>query len=259
MFHEIIKFLIFYREIIKKIFNKKRFKYLSERLKGIYNKIIKRFIKNPKRIFKGIFLTLGIILLIFLIYNLLKYIIKSGISVIGIFFLIFIMILLIFMTILTIKYQKNKSLKQIKETEKTFAHKVVFFIFVAYITTIIILFKRGLLDRKFTLYFIVTGSIVVLILMVLFTRSYSLYKPERLKKKRKFKLMNIEFKRGRYTTDIDILYNLIKINECIPLSYAAKSIKVDKKVIEEWAKILENHDLIVINYPAWGEPELCKK
>lgn len=61
-------------------------------------------------------------------------------------------------------------------------------------------------------------------------------------------------------TTIDRLFNLLdkrdklKINESL-----AKELGVTKERVEEWAVILEEHNLVSINYPAIGEPEITKK
>lgn len=61
-------------------------------------------------------------------------------------------------------------------------------------------------------------------------------------------------------TKIDTLFNLVdkrsklKINEKL-----AKELGVSKARIEEWAVILEEHNLVTINYPAIGEPEITKR
>jgi len=61
-------------------------------------------------------------------------------------------------------------------------------------------------------------------------------------------------------TSIDKLFNLIdkrnkvKINENL-----AKELGVSKQRIEEWAVILEEHNLVTINYPPLGEPEITRK
>ncbi len=292
LFEELLEFFIFYRDLIKNLFyyvikkirllkkllSKKQIKELIKviikRLKSFpknfiksllniirfYKEIIKDLLlKKQKRALKIFLIIIIAVFLVLLLFNLIRYIIKAGISMIGISFLFLTILFLIFMTILITRYHRTMSLKQIKERKKTIAHRIVFSVFVAYVSIVLIAFKRNILVAKFTLYFIIIGSIITVVLIILFTRFYSIYKPKELKKKRGFKLISIEFRKGRYTTDIDLLYQLIKTNDCVPLSYAVKVIKVDKKRIEEWAKILEDHNLITINYPAWGEPELCKK
>ncbi len=59
-------------------------------------------------------------------------------------------------------------------------------------------------------------------------------------------------------TELDVLYKKVKKKGKIKFSDAAKYLGVDKKKIEEWAGILEEHSLIQVHYPAIGEPELKK-
>ena len=59
-----------------------------------------------------------------------------------------------------------------------------------------------------------------------------------------------------YKTDIDLLYELVKNRGRAKLSFLAKTFNVDKKIIEDWAELLEEHGLLKIHYPAIGEPEL---
>ena len=86
---------------------------------------------------------------------------------------------------------------------------------------------------------------------------------EKLLKKRKVKkpVHEPKFTEGKVIeTTIDKLFNLVdkrdklKINDSL-----AKELGVSREKIEEWAVILEEHNLVTINYPTIGEPELIKK
>ncbi len=59
-----------------------------------------------------------------------------------------------------------------------------------------------------------------------------------------------------YKTDIDVLYDLVKNKGRVKISALAKTFNVDKKTIEDWAEMLEEHGLLKIHYPAIGEAEL---
>lgn len=61
-----------------------------------------------------------------------------------------------------------------------------------------------------------------------------------------------------FETDMDLLIELVDAKEHIKLSDAAKFFNVSIKKIEELAKILEEHNLIKIHYPTFGEIELNK-
>ncbi len=61
---------------------------------------------------------------------------------------------------------------------------------------------------------------------------------------------------NKLTTEIDILYKLIKDQKVIKLSLAAKKLNLPKEKIQEWADVLENHRMIDILYPVVGDPVL---
>jgi hypothetical protein len=66
-------------------------------------------------------------------------------------------------------------------------------------------------------------------------------------------------KKNKSDTDIDLLYEMLKKNKRITLSKLAELFKVDKKVVEEWGKILEENGYVVVDYPRFGEIELRLK
>ena len=60
-------------------------------------------------------------------------------------------------------------------------------------------------------------------------------------------------------TPIDDLFDFVnKVNK-VKISAAARKFNVNKFQIEEWAKILEEHDMVRIHYPIVGEAEIRKK
>lgn len=60
-------------------------------------------------------------------------------------------------------------------------------------------------------------------------------------------------------TDIDRLLNLLEEGKSISVLDLAKKLKVKIEQVEKWAKILEEHGLIEIEYPIIGLPRLKKK
>ena len=62
-----------------------------------------------------------------------------------------------------------------------------------------------------------------------------------------------------YETGIDKLLKIIKNNKQVRLRDAVKSLKAKAAVIEEWANILESHQLIFIEYHAFGTTVFKKK
>ncbi|NIO22407.1 MAG: hypothetical protein GTN38_00075 [Candidatus Aenigmarchaeota archaeon] len=60
-------------------------------------------------------------------------------------------------------------------------------------------------------------------------------------------------------TEIDELYELVKKNGLVKVKAAAKRFKVKGEQIEEWGRILEEHDLAILHYPPFGDPVLILK
>ena len=61
------------------------------------------------------------------------------------------------------------------------------------------------------------------------------------------------------TTTIDRLLELVEKRGSISIKDAAKNFNVSRSQIESWVKLLEEHELIEVNYPPIGEPEIRKK
>lgn len=66
-------------------------------------------------------------------------------------------------------------------------------------------------------------------------------------------------KKDRMETPLDELYEMVTKTGKLKISDAARKLKVHETQVEEWAKILEDHELIEIHYPPLGKPELRKK
>jgi len=63
-------------------------------------------------------------------------------------------------------------------------------------------------------------------------------------------------KRTKAVTDLDAFYNLIKEKRFLSVQSLSKIFGITKEKALEWAKILENHDLVKIEYPAFSSPEV---
>jgi hypothetical protein len=63
----------------------------------------------------------------------------------------------------------------------------------------------------------------------------------------------------RIETPLDELLELVMKKGSIRLSDAAKFFHVKESQLEEWARLLEEHDLMEIHYPTIGKPILKKK
>ena len=93
---------------------------------------------------------------------------------------------------------------------------------------------------------------MAVVLLGMFTVMYSRMNPEN-----DLRHINIkERNKGLTTTDIDILYDILKEKKKISLSSIQRVFKVHQEVALEWCKILESGNLATINYPGVGEPSL---
>jgi len=73
--------------------------------------------------------------------------------------------------------------------------------------------------------------------------------------------LNIDFsafrsKKTRSKTDLDVLYQIIMDKKSLSVNLIAKGFNITKEKALEWAKILENHELVSIEYPAFSPPEV---
>lgn len=66
----------------------------------------------------------------------------------------------------------------------------------------------------------------------------------------------IQLPKGCIRTEFDELYSYVVEKGNVDLIHASEKLKVPKEKIEEWAKILEEHGLIKIYYPAFTSPLL---
>lgn len=57
-------------------------------------------------------------------------------------------------------------------------------------------------------------------------------------------------------TDVDRLLKIIEKNESVSVDDLAKILKVSEAKIEEWGRLLEEHGLVRMEYPAFGKPIL---
>jgi DNA-binding transcriptional regulator YiaG len=55
-------------------------------------------------------------------------------------------------------------------------------------------------------------------------------------------------------TSIDKLYKMLKEKNEMKIKDIAKEFDVSLETVEEWGKILEDHNLAELHYPAFGDP-----
>jgi F0F1-type ATP synthase assembly protein I len=98
----------------------------------------------------------------------------------------------------------------------------------------------------------------ILLTTILFVLNIMLHKWMQEKKKTVVKHMILSDK-NEYKTDIDRLFDFVKINKKADLDVVAKEFSIPRDKVEEWAKILESSELITIHYPAFGDAQLVYK
>ena len=61
---------------------------------------------------------------------------------------------------------------------------------------------------------------------------------------------------GISKTDIDSMYEILKEKKRLKLKTLAKYFKVEEKTILEWARVLEEANLLTVHYPTVGDPQI---
>ncbi len=120
----------------------------------------------------------------------------------------------------------------------------------------------------FNIYNVYTYSIIVAILTVILLPIVRKAGKKEKKKEEEVPEKKVEIedlrkevakKQEDYETDFDKLHKLVEKYGRIKLSDIAETFKITKKEAEEWAAILEQHNLASIYYPAIGGPEVVRK
>ncbi|MBI3622886.1 hypothetical protein HY212_02285 [Candidatus Pacearchaeota archaeon] len=95
---------------------------------------------------------------------------------------------------------------------------------------------------------------IILLLIVMF--SYSKFiKQKKIEDISHDELPKIKDSEG-LDTELDTLYQLLNEKERLSIGAIAKAFNVQKEKALEWSKILEEHDLVTIEYPAFNDPEV---
>lgn len=172
----------------------------------------------------------------------------------------------------TAKHDKHEK-KSAKEMEAGNKQKNLYRIFtmLAYFLAVICLIALLLLNKKAKIRFLdwygwITLAILVgLFFAFSFLRTYKGYIKKQIDmKKEKAETISmikksVVARANKYKTDIDRLYELINQKGKLTISEISEGFGISKEMAEEWGKILEEHNLITLNYPPFGELELCKK
>ncbi|MEM3113485.1 MAG: DUF4234 domain-containing protein [Candidatus Pacearchaeota archaeon] len=68
--------------------------------------------------------------------------------------------------------------------------------------------------------------------------------------------VDINVKKSKAQTDLDIFYNLLKQKKRIGVDVIAESFNISEEKALEWAKMLENEEIVSIDYPFLSSPEV---
>ena len=114
---------------------------------------------------------------------------------------------------------------------------------------IIGVYESSSVENKFLILFQFFVGIVAIALIIFVIKS--------IQKKRMFMKKDLEkYNTGKSRTDLDVLYDILKDKKAVDLSDIENVFKVDSEIAFGWAKILENGDLAIIDYPRFGKPIL---
>lgn len=95
----------------------------------------------------------------------------------------------------------------------------------------------------------------VLLLLIVFI-GYLRFLKHRREEEAKIRTFVIPQNLPKPQTNIDVFYSLIKEQKALSLTIISKLFKINKEKALEWARILEDKELVTIEYPAFSDPEV---
>jgi len=106
-----------------------------------------------------------------------------------------------------------------------------------------------------TVIFIAQWIILILILVITYSKFLKHKKHEITSKDYAI----IKERKTKSETDLDVFYHLLKSKKNLSMITISKLFKIPREKALEWAKILEKHELGIIEYPAFSDPEIRLK
>jgi len=101
------------------------------------------------------------------------------------------------------------------------------------------------------------GQWIVLLSIVLF--AYTRFLRSKKNEEAEIQTKNITIIEGKSETPLDSLYKLLEERGFLHLEAISKIFNISKEKALEWAKILEDDELVMIEYPAFSDPEVTFK
>jgi len=160
----------------------------------------------------------------------------------------------------------DESKKPVKPVSK-FKPKLMLFVtlFILAVVALLVLNSKGIISFSDPYFLLSLGALFFISMIIVALRFYRYHraKAEIQEKVSRETISVIKksiiAKSSKYKTDLDRLYELVNEKGKLTLSDVAKGFNISIEMAEEWAKILESHNMITLNYPPFGEVELCKK
>jgi len=98
-----------------------------------------------------------------------------------------------------------------------------------------------------------------LILLVIVLFAYSKFIRHKKTEHLQLNYNQIEQRRSKSGTDLDTLYALLQERKKASIPAIAKVFKISNEKALDWGKILENKELVTVEYPAFSDPEVRMK
>ncbi len=95
---------------------------------------------------------------------------------------------------------------------------------------------------------------VILLVVVIF--AYTRFLKHRKEEDAKIAGLVLPKLTSKSQTYMDVFYNLLKEKKSLSIRSVSILFNIKKDKAMEWAKILEDHDLVIIEYPAFSDPEV---
>lgn len=95
-----------------------------------------------------------------------------------------------------------------------------------------------------------------LILLLVIILAYTKFLKHRKEEDEKIENFVIPKPSSKAETNMDVFYSLLMEKKSLSMGTISKVFKLSKEKALEWAKILEDHDLATIEYPAFSDAEI---
>ena len=109
------------------------------------------------------------------------------------------------------------------------------------------------LNINFSIIAFVLQSIILIIIAIL---TYFHYLKTKIHDNVKVNYKALQKQKGRFETDLDILYKILKEKKRMRINLIAKTFEISEEQALDWGKILEDNKIATLEYPAFYGTEL---